>query len=63
MNIWIVFALILFIIAFVLFYVEHLEYKTFDRDMSFIEAVIDDFRGVVILILFVVILFLSLNLC
>jgi len=62
MNFWITFTLILFIIAFVLFYVEHLEYKTFDRDMTFCEAVIDDFREVVMILLFFVILFMCFNL-
>ena len=63
MNIWIVFALILFIIAFVFFYVEHLEDKTDDYYMTYTEAMIDDFKTVLIFILFTVLLFLSLNLC
>ena len=63
MNIWIVFALILFIIAFVFFYVEHLEDKTADYYMTYTEARIDDFKTVLIFILFTVLLFLSLNLC
>jgi hypothetical protein len=63
MNIWIVFALILFIIAFVFFYVEHLEDKTTDYYITYTEAMIDDFKTVLIFILLVVLLFLSLNLC
>jgi nucleoside recognition membrane protein YjiH len=61
MNIWIVFSLILFIIAFVFFYIEHLEDKTTDYYMSYTEAVIDDFKTVLIFILFTVIIFLALN--
>lgn len=62
MNIWIAFTLILFIIAFVFFYVEHLEDKTADYYMTHTEAMIDDFKTILIFILLVVLLFLSLNL-